>query len=210
MSKEFIEERAEQFRKEYDELGLKPPKNSMKNLERELIIDYWRKVASEAYQRGEDDLVRKIQSGKCTVTAEGLVCLADVTPTPDLKTRLKGCCPQCFVPSYDALMPPDYMVNQAMPDGCKDEDCLCHNQKSVGEEAEYLGSPDAERMSDSQRLTSLIKLAQRVPEALAQRERAVVTEAVSIFECGCEHCHKRAELVINNFMRTALNNQHEV
>ena len=48
--KEFIEsgekEFEEKFRKEYDKLGLKSPKNSMKNLERELIIDYWRKVIS--------------------------------------------------------------------------------------------------------------------------------------------------------------------
>lgn len=32
----------EEFRKQFDELGLKPPKNSMKGLERELIINYWR------------------------------------------------------------------------------------------------------------------------------------------------------------------------
>lgn len=31
------------FRNQFDELGLKPPKNSMPGLERELIIDYWRK-----------------------------------------------------------------------------------------------------------------------------------------------------------------------
>ena len=39
-----VEELENRFRKEFDELGLKPPKNSMPNLERELIIDYWRKA----------------------------------------------------------------------------------------------------------------------------------------------------------------------
>lgn len=38
------EEIAEDFRTQFDELSLKPPKNSMKNLERELIIDYWLKA----------------------------------------------------------------------------------------------------------------------------------------------------------------------
>ena len=33
---------AEDFRKEFDELKLKPPKNSMKNAERELIIYFFR------------------------------------------------------------------------------------------------------------------------------------------------------------------------
>lgn len=36
----------DEFRKQFDELGLKFPKNSMKNLERELILDYWRKKIS--------------------------------------------------------------------------------------------------------------------------------------------------------------------
>jgi len=39
-----IEDLEEDFRKQFDELKLKPPKNSMPGLERELIIDYWRKA----------------------------------------------------------------------------------------------------------------------------------------------------------------------
>ena len=38
---ERVEEIVEEFRNQFDELGLKPPKNSMKNLERELIVNYW-------------------------------------------------------------------------------------------------------------------------------------------------------------------------
>lgn len=42
-----IEKTEEQFRKQFDELGLKPPKDSMPNLERELIIDFWRKALTQ-------------------------------------------------------------------------------------------------------------------------------------------------------------------
>jgi hypothetical protein len=51
-----IKRRQGEFRVQYDELGLKQPKNSMKNLERELIIDYWRKVSTEAYRQALLDL----------------------------------------------------------------------------------------------------------------------------------------------------------
>ncbi len=34
----------EEFGKQFDELGMKPPKNSMPGLERELIKDYFRKA----------------------------------------------------------------------------------------------------------------------------------------------------------------------
>jgi len=54
------------------------------------------------------------------------------------------------------------------------------NKEFIEEEAEYLGSPDAERMADSERLTALIKLAQRVPEALAQRERAAREQILEV------------------------------
>lgn len=37
-----------------------------------------------------------------------------------------NCCRECFYPSYDKLVGPDYMVSMAMPEGCKDEECECH------------------------------------------------------------------------------------
>lgn len=43
-----LERIEETFRKEFDELGLKPPKGSISGLERELIIDYWRKAITQA------------------------------------------------------------------------------------------------------------------------------------------------------------------
>ena len=39
-----VEAICDDFRKQFDELGLKAPKKSMPGLERELIVDYWRKV----------------------------------------------------------------------------------------------------------------------------------------------------------------------
>lgn len=41
----------ERFRKEFDELKLKPPQNSMPNLERELIIDFWRKAIKSEIEK---------------------------------------------------------------------------------------------------------------------------------------------------------------
>lgn len=40
-----------QFRKQYDELGLKAPKNSMPGAERELIIWYFRNLLRETHQQ---------------------------------------------------------------------------------------------------------------------------------------------------------------
>jgi len=50
----------EDFRKQYDELGLKPPKNSMPNLEREIIIDYWRKHINEL----QTELLKAVENKK--------------------------------------------------------------------------------------------------------------------------------------------------
>lgn len=55
--KQLQEKGEEKFRKQFDELGLKQPKNSMKNLERELIIDYWRKQTTLAYNAGKADIL---------------------------------------------------------------------------------------------------------------------------------------------------------
>jgi hypothetical protein len=52
-----IKQRQGEFRVQYDELGLKQPKNSMKNLERELIVDYWSKVSTEAYRQALEDVL---------------------------------------------------------------------------------------------------------------------------------------------------------
>jgi len=38
----------EEFRIQFDELGLKSPKDSMKNMERELIVNYWENVLKQA------------------------------------------------------------------------------------------------------------------------------------------------------------------
>jgi hypothetical protein len=54
----------QEFRKQFDELGLKPPKNSMPNLERELIIDYWRKACKQLIEaevlRGKLEAVKEM------------------------------------------------------------------------------------------------------------------------------------------------------
>lgn len=43
------------------------------------------------------------------------------------------CCKECFVPSLDRLMPPDYMLAEAMPEACKDEECECHTPAEIFE-----------------------------------------------------------------------------
>lgn len=52
-SLEWLENLEDRFRKEFDELKLKPPKNSMPNLERELIIDFWRKAILQKFEEAE-------------------------------------------------------------------------------------------------------------------------------------------------------------
>ena len=59
-----VEEIADDFRKQFDELGLKPPKNSMKNIERELIIDYWMKILKAQEQRVRGEMLKKIYHSK--------------------------------------------------------------------------------------------------------------------------------------------------
>jgi hypothetical protein len=56
-----IEREVEEFRRQFDELGLKPPKNSMPGLERELIIDYWRKVVTRIQQETERKVREEVQ-----------------------------------------------------------------------------------------------------------------------------------------------------
>jgi len=49
---------------------------------------------------------------------------------------------------------------------------------TIGEQAEYLGSPYAEELPDSERLLRLILLAQKVPKALQEAEaRGIEKEA---------------------------------
>lgn len=43
-----------------------------------------------------------------------------------LKRYSNGCCEECWHPEYDRLVGPDYMVSAAMPEGCKDSECPCH------------------------------------------------------------------------------------
>jgi hypothetical protein len=52
------EDWAEDFRKEFDSLGLKQPKNSIKNAERELIIYYIRNLLDQTHQQTIADVVR--------------------------------------------------------------------------------------------------------------------------------------------------------
>lgn len=53
---------AEQFRKEFDELGLKAPKNSMKNLEREIIIDFWFKKIDLAVKQERERIFKQLNT----------------------------------------------------------------------------------------------------------------------------------------------------
>jgi len=49
-----IDKRVEEFGKQFDELGMKPPKNSMPGLERELLKDYMRKALHQTAQEERD------------------------------------------------------------------------------------------------------------------------------------------------------------
>lgn len=40
----------------------------------------------------------------------------------------KTCCGQCFESSRDILRGPDYMLTEASPEGCNNENCPCHSQ----------------------------------------------------------------------------------
>ncbi len=60
------EEVGSEFRKQYDELGLKPPCVSMLNLERELILDFWLKTRLSDLESIEEG-VEKIKA-----TVEGV------------------------------------------------------------------------------------------------------------------------------------------
>lgn len=42
-----------------------------------------------------------------------------------------SCCPKCFVPEHDELRPPEYMVSEAVPESCKDEECECHVIRAI-------------------------------------------------------------------------------
>ena len=53
--------REDEFRKQYDELGLKAPKNSMPGMERELIIDFWRKALHQREQALKAELLEKVE-----------------------------------------------------------------------------------------------------------------------------------------------------
>lgn len=51
----------DEFRKQFDELGLKPPKKSMKNLERELILYYWIEKINSILSLHNQELIEKIR-----------------------------------------------------------------------------------------------------------------------------------------------------
>lgn len=93
--------------------------------------------------------------------------------TPDLKTRLKGCCPKCDIQLEDDKPP--------VP--C--EHCPCHNQKSVEEIAEedmtdfernlaqaILGALEYRGFYDCGKYLDTLFI-ERIRPLLAQRERAV-------------------------------------
>lgn len=65
----------DEFRKQFDELGLKPPKGSMPNLEREMIIDYWRKKLKEnwnsAIKACEESLGEEMSNESVGITGIG-------------------------------------------------------------------------------------------------------------------------------------------
>ena len=42
-----------------------------------------------------------------------------------------NCCKLCFVPEHDELRGPNYMIADAVPESCKDEECECHNKVHV-------------------------------------------------------------------------------
>jgi len=50
-----------EFRTQYDELGLRPKKPTIKNLERELIIDYWRKALTLHEQAVQERVVEVLE-----------------------------------------------------------------------------------------------------------------------------------------------------
>jgi len=55
------EEIREEFRKQFDELKLKPPKGSIKNLERELILDYWLKIRRGAIAERDEEIKKMVE-----------------------------------------------------------------------------------------------------------------------------------------------------
>jgi hypothetical protein len=42
----------------------------------------------------------------------------------------KQCCEECFIPEhdYDYALPNGHSVASVMPEGCKDDYCLCHTR----------------------------------------------------------------------------------
>lgn len=53
----------------------------------------------------------------------------------------EGCCNDCFIPSHDTLRGPDYMIADAMPEGCRGEECPCHaaRQAMLTKRAAFFG-----------------------------------------------------------------------
>ena len=57
-----VEERVEEFGKQFDELKMKPPKKSMPGLERELLKDFMRKALQAQREAGAREAVVKMTS----------------------------------------------------------------------------------------------------------------------------------------------------
>lgn len=69
-----LEKILEDFRKQFDELGLKSPKGSMPGLERELIVDYFRKAFAKHIAHLDEKLAGLDQQptlcGKCELNGK--------------------------------------------------------------------------------------------------------------------------------------------
>lgn len=77
----------EEFRKQYDELGLKPKKPSMGGLEREIIIDYWRKALTTIADKARSEEKKRWLAGNVCHS-----CGEDIKDS----TGLTDTCGDCF------------------------------------------------------------------------------------------------------------------
>jgi len=60
MTNQTIEQAVEEFGNQFDELNMKPPKNSMPGLERELLKDFMRKSLQAQRDAGARDVIEHV------------------------------------------------------------------------------------------------------------------------------------------------------
>jgi len=76
MTTQTIEQAVEEFGNQFDELNMKPPKNSMPGLERELLKDFMRKALQAQRDAGGREATNKILNRiKTTQLSGGMVAM---------------------------------------------------------------------------------------------------------------------------------------